>query len=150
MITKTLSVFIFCGLATNCLLAQNFQIINSNSGKVLDVTGGSTSDGALIQQWDWLGGANQQWQIVPLGNGYSLIQNVNSGKVLDVYGGYTTGCTPIQQWDWWGGANQQWQIVPQDSSYDAIFNLNSGLVLDVTNVSLSNGAPFSSGRGLMA
>ncbi len=44
-----------------------YEIVNVNSGKVLDVTGGNSpgafQDGAPIQQYDWLGSPNQQWQI---------------------------------------------------------------------------------------
>ncbi len=45
-----------------------FEIVNANSGYVLDVVGRSTASGALIQQFQYLGGANQQWQFVPTGN----------------------------------------------------------------------------------
>jgi hypothetical protein len=34
-----------------------------HSGKVADVTGGSTANGAKIIQWDYLGANNQQWLI---------------------------------------------------------------------------------------
>jgi glucosylceramidase len=37
-------------------------VIAENSGKALDVRDVSTNDGAAIQQWDYNGGANQQWQ----------------------------------------------------------------------------------------
>lgn len=107
---------------------------------VLDVTNTSTQNGALVQQWTWVGGANQQWQFIPLGNGYNEILNINSGKVLDVYGGSVNGGAAIQQWDWLGGGNQQWQVVPVGNGYNAIFNLQSGMVLDVTNVSTNGGA----------
>jgi hypothetical protein len=49
-----------CFFVASSLLAQNYKIVNANSGKVLDVQNGATGLGALIQQWDWLGGANQQ------------------------------------------------------------------------------------------
>jgi hypothetical protein len=32
-----------------------------HSGKVADVIGGNTADGANVIQWDYVGGANQQW-----------------------------------------------------------------------------------------
>ena len=44
----------------------NYRIVSKYSGKVLDVLGVSQANGALIQQYDYLGGANQQWQLVPV------------------------------------------------------------------------------------
>jgi hypothetical protein len=122
------------------LFAQNYKIVNANSGKVLEVQNGATGLGGVVDQWDWNGGAHQQWQIVPLGNGYNEIFSVNSGKVLDDEGGGTGLGNRLWQWDWWGGANQQWQIVPQGSSYNSIVNLNSGMVLDVQGASTDDGA----------
>ena len=90
--------------------------MNMGSGKVLDVDGLSTSDGAGIQQWDYLGGENQQWRLVPLGGNFSpggfKIVNRLSGKVLDDTGDSLTSGTIMQQWTDLGGANQQWLITP--------------------------------------
>jgi hypothetical protein len=33
------------------------------SGLCLDVTGGSTADGALVELWNCNGGSNQQWNL---------------------------------------------------------------------------------------
>ena len=108
-------ILIIGSLSVSVVAAQSI-LLSKNSGMVLDVTGGSVSNGTVIQQWDWTGGTNQQWNIVPLGNGYNKIVNVNSGLVLDVTGGSSSAAfqngAPIQQWSWTGGANQQWQIVP--------------------------------------
>jgi hypothetical protein len=38
-----------------------FTIVNRNSGKVLDVTGASTADGAALIQYADRGSANQRW-----------------------------------------------------------------------------------------
>jgi hypothetical protein len=48
--------------------ALNFKIVNRLSGKVLDDTGFSQSNGTLIQQWTSLGGANQQWRFASVPN----------------------------------------------------------------------------------
>jgi hypothetical protein len=48
--------------------ALNFKLVNRLSGKVLDDTGFSLSDGTVMQQWTYLGGANQQWRFVALPN----------------------------------------------------------------------------------
>lgn len=36
---------------------------NVNSGKVLDVQDAGTADGDRAMQWEWWGGANQQWEL---------------------------------------------------------------------------------------
>ena len=93
---------------------------------MLDIVGPSTSDTALVNRWDFSGGADQLWLITPLGNGYSQILNLYSQKVLDVIGGSDADGTNIQQYTWLGGANQQWQIVPQGSSYNSIVTCKAG------------------------
>jgi hypothetical protein len=40
-----------------------YRIINQNSGLALDVEGVSVADGANVFQWEYLGGANQQWKL---------------------------------------------------------------------------------------
>jgi hypothetical protein len=124
-------------------MAVYYEIVNKNSGKVLDVFNDSTSDGALIQQWDYSGTANQQWQLVPVDNSgmYYEIVSENSGKVLDVFNDSTSNGAVIQQWDYSGTANQQWQLVPVDKSGNyEIVSKNSGKVLDVLDVSSLDGA----------
>jgi len=41
-----------------------YKILNSNSGMVLGVNGGSTTEGAAIVQWDDTGTLDQQWSLV--------------------------------------------------------------------------------------
>ena len=123
---------------------QRYFIMNQNSGRVLDVTGGSSSqayqNATALQQYDWLGGANQQWILSPLANGYYEIINVQSGKVLDVRSVSLNPSAVIQQYDWLGGANQQWQLIDNGDGTRKIVNLNSRLVLDVDGERADNSA----------
>lgn len=43
-----------------------FRIINVNSGKALDIAGGSWENSGNIQQWDYYGGSNQLWYFTKL------------------------------------------------------------------------------------
>lgn len=61
-----------------------YTIKNVNSGQLMDVYGWSTADGGSVVQWPSTGGANQQWNIVPVSGQLYKIVNRNSGKVLDV------------------------------------------------------------------
>ncbi|MFL6110727.1 MAG: non-reducing end alpha-L-arabinofuranosidase family hydrolase, partial [Catenulispora sp.] len=45
------------------------RLVNRNSGKVAEVAGLSTADGATIQQWSDWNGSNQQWQLVRVDGG---------------------------------------------------------------------------------
>ncbi len=116
------------------------KIVNKLSGKVLDVAGFSMINGARVQQWDDLGGSNQQWRLVAADSGYYKIVNSHSGKVLEVAGSSEINGGHIQQWDDLGGRNQQWQFVPVDNTYSEIVNRNSGKVLDDQGSSLIHGA----------
>jgi uncharacterized protein (TIGR03437 family) len=119
--------------------SEQFAIMNKLSGKVLDVYGGSTANGAAIQQWDSLGGNNQKWYLAPVGSGYFAIVNVQSGKVLDVTDQSINSGAKIQQYGYWGGNNQKWTFTPTSNGYYAITNVGSGLALDDTNFSTTNG-----------
>ena len=96
---------------------SNYPIIVKHTGKVLDVRGVSTANGAEIQQWDHHGGDNQLFRLIPVGGGYYKVMARNSGKVLDVRGISTANGAEIQQWDWWGGDNQRWRLDPLGDGY---------------------------------
>src|SRR5579883_3214813 len=108
-----------------------YEIINRNSGKVLDVPKGSTSDGTGLIQWGYHSGTNQQWQLVPIGNGYNKLVNRNSGKVLDVPKFSTVPALQLEQWTDNGGNNQQWQIISAGGGYSFIMSHSNGMVADV-------------------
>ena len=136
-----------------------YKVVNRNSGKLLDVYGQSTDDGANVNQWGDNGGANQRWQIVDIGGGYYEFVNQNSGKALDVNGNSTDDGANVQQWAYGGGANQQWQIVDIGGGYYKIVNRNSGKFLKyMDNPRLTEGmwtngrimaVPTNNGRLLM-
>jgi len=121
-------------------LLSSYYIVNVSSGKVLDDPGFSTSNGAVIDQWQLNGGANQQWNFVPLKDGYDEVVNASSGKVLDDPDFSTSNGTQIIQYQLNGGLNQQWVFEPGSNGYGAIVNASSGKVLDDPNASTSNGA----------
>ena len=116
-----------------------YGIANQQSGRVLDVTNASSSNGAAIQLYDYLGGNNQKWSLVPIPGGYYVIMNLNSGLVLDVTGASTANGTTIQQWSYLGNSNQQWILTPSLSGFYTITNVNSGLLLDDTGGATQNG-----------
>ena len=116
-----------------------FEIVNKLSGLVLEAQGNSTTTGAPIDQSNFNGGANQQWQFVPVEDGYYEIVNQLSGKVMDVANSSTDDGAAVHQWDYWGGDNQKWQIEAIEGFYYKIVNKLSGKALDMSGLSLVDG-----------
>ena len=125
--------------STGSVASGTYRITNVNSGKVLDVSGQSTSDGANVQQYSYWGGSNQQWNVEDTGNGYR-IQNVNSGKVLDVANASTGNGANVQQYTDYGSDNQRFHIHDQGSGQYHIQPVHSDKSLDVESSSTSDGA----------
>lgn len=116
-----------------------YTIKNANSGQLMDVYQNSTADGASVIQWPGNGGANQQWNIVPVSGQLYKIVNRNSGKALDINAASHRKGTTLQQHTYTGGNNQLWYFEPTSGGY-VIRNFESGQVLEVGNGSTANGA----------
>lgn len=117
-----------------------YNLVNVNSGMVLDISGGSTSAGGLSVQTSLSGATSQQWQLVSAGAGYYTLVNRNSGLVLDVPGQSTSEGVQLDQWGSNNGANQQWQFVGASGGAYTIVNKNSSLLIDVYHASTASGA----------
>ena len=87
-----------------------YYIKSVATGKVVDVSGKSTSNGGDVIQWQKNNGWNQQWKIESVGDGYYKLINRNSGLALDVSGRTTADNGDVIQWSYGGGWNQQWKI----------------------------------------
>jgi hypothetical protein len=117
-----------------------YRLVNRNSGKVLDVNGGSTADGARVIQWAWTGATNQQWTLAPNPDGSYRLRAVNSGKVLDSPGGSAQGAALDQAADT-GSDSQWWKLVPAATSgYYRLVNVRNGWCADVSGASTADGA----------
>ncbi|MBA2395033.1 MAG: RICIN domain-containing protein [Ktedonobacteraceae bacterium] len=118
---------------------SHYRIVNRNSGQVLDVSGASTANGGLIDQWPSNGGNNQLWRFVATNGGYKLV-NVNSGLLLDDPGASKINGTQLDQWNDTNGSNQWWNVVSAGSGYYSLVNQSSGEDADVSGASTANGA----------
>ncbi|MEU7872860.1 RICIN domain-containing protein [Dactylosporangium sp. NPDC049140] len=117
-----------------------YKLVNRNSGKVLDVSGASTADGAKAIQWPWTGGANQQWTLLPNSDGSYRLRSVKSDKVLDSPGGSSQGAA-LDQWTDNNSDNQWWKLVPATTSgYYRLVNVRNGWCADVSGGSTADGA----------
>ncbi|HZQ48572.1 MAG TPA: RICIN domain-containing protein, partial [Verrucomicrobiae bacterium] len=121
------------------IFSGTYELVNANSGLVLEVRSQATTNGANVDQWEENGGANQQWTLTSLGNGLYQIINVNSGLALEVSGSATNNGANVDQWTMSGGSNQEWSLTSLGHGLHQIINANSGLALEVSGGGITNG-----------
>ncbi len=75
-----------------------YKLTNKNSGKVLDISGGSMSNGAPLIQWTYSGANNQLFTILNPTTGIYQFQNVKSLLNIDLTAANVTVGTKFQQY----------------------------------------------------
>ena len=109
--------------------------------KVLDVSGGSVSDGGNVQIYSSNDTPAQKWQLCHDDQGNVTITNVKSNKCLNITGGVGVSGTNVQQCSSNGTNAQKWKIVKNsDNSYSIISVLNDSMAVDIYGGSSANGA----------
>ncbi|WP_051941095.1 RICIN domain-containing protein [Phaeacidiphilus oryzae] len=116
-----------------------YKLVNRNSGKVLDVANQNTADGSPVDQWTDNSGANQQWQVTAVGDGYYRLVGVQSGKPLEVPSANPNEGTQLDV-STGSGPAAEWRIVPSGSGYATLENRATGMMVDVNGQSTSDGA----------
>ncbi|WP_238413262.1 RICIN domain-containing protein [Saccharothrix deserti] len=117
-----------------------FKLVNRKSGKVLDINGASTADGAVAIQWPDTGGTNQRFTLTPNPDGSHRLVNARSGKLLNSPGGSAQGAQ-LDQWSDTDSDNQWWTLVPSSTDgYHRIVNVRTGWCVDVDSGSTADGA----------
>jgi hypothetical protein len=99
------------------------------ANRCLDVSGGSTANGAQVIIWDCNGGTNQRWTSTASGE-----LRVFDSKCLDVLNQATTPGSAVSIWDCNGGSNQRWTLNPNGS----VVGQQSGLCLTPTGGGTAN------------
>ncbi|MFI6458384.1 glycoside hydrolase family 27 protein [Streptosporangium amethystogenes] len=107
------------------------RIQGAGSGRCLDVTGVSQTNGTQVGIWDCNGQSNQQWTSTAAGE-----LRVYGNKCLDVNNAGTTDGTTVIIWDCNGQNNQKWRL-NTDGSITAV---GANKCLDVVGNSTANGA----------
>jgi hypothetical protein len=87
----------------------SFQIVNVNSGKVLDITRGNISNGNNIQQYSFVGYPDQLWYFRPFDDGWKIVSRASvvwglSERVLNTNGDNVE----IHEFD--GSGTQKWYL----------------------------------------
>lgn len=109
--------------------SSTYKIINRLSGKALNVSNGSSSNGAIIEQYSYYGWDSQKWKLVSSSNNFFQIKNVATGKFLDISSNSLSDGAPCIQWDKTAGYNQQWSFDTTWDSYYTLKNRNSNKLL---------------------
>ncbi|WP_162189940.1 ricin-type beta-trefoil lectin domain protein, partial [Dactylosporangium aurantiacum] len=73
-------------------------------GKCMDVSGGSTADGAVVQLWTCNGTGAQKFTLTAAGD----LVNPQSGKCVDVQNVATANGSKLHIWTCNGASNQKW------------------------------------------
>ncbi|MEE1816708.1 MULTISPECIES: RICIN domain-containing protein [unclassified Streptomyces] len=119
----------------------HYTLVNSASGRLLDVSGQSTSDGAPVGAYRPTTGANQSWTFRSVAaDTWTPLRMRHSGKCLDVTGASTADGAQVVQYACGGATNQQWSLRPAGVGYVNVVARHSGKCLDVTNESTADGA----------
>jgi hypothetical protein len=89
--------------------AASIQTFKSRwSGKCIDLTDGSTSNGKYIQQWSCSGGPHQKWTDAEnSNNGVIVFKNPTTGKCIDGFKGHGSDAV-IWTCDGTSHLSQQW------------------------------------------
>ncbi|MEV8436012.1 RICIN domain-containing protein [Actinosynnema sp. NPDC051121] len=109
---------------------QGGTIVGGQSGRCVDISGGTATNGAQAQLWDCHGGTNQRFTYT---SGKQL--QVFGSKCLDASNRGTTNGTAVVIWDCNGQTNQQWNV----NANGTITGVQSGLCLDANGAGTANG-----------
>ncbi len=104
--------------------------IKSQPGKVLDIKGVSTSDGAKIHPYKskTKNAENQKFYLKSAGGDYYYIYSALSNKVIDA----SKKTSSVSQWAFHGGDNQKWKFVTKPNGYYCIQNKKTKKYLDIS------------------
>lgn len=128
-----------------------FRLKARHSGQALEIGGGpslNTNFGARANQWPYVGGRNQQWDIFSMENGYVGLGPLHSYMILEVPGGSQNPGAPVTQDGArgpWGSVDyQQWRIESIGSGYYKVLARHSGQALEI------GGGPLATNGGATA
>ncbi len=118
--------------------SASYVLVNRNSGKALEVSGGATYEGARITQRTRDDRVSQQWQFVDSGGGDYRIKSKHSAKVLS-FPSTADRAGLVQSADA-DRAGQQFRLAGSAGGDVRLLNRASGKAVDVLNSSTADGA----------
>ena len=88
-------------------LNESCILVNNNSGKALDIPGGTHDHGERLIQWEKNKRFNQRWRWVRRGGGF-MLKSLLTGHCVDIAEEKKDHGSKVVQWDETGGSNQLW------------------------------------------
>jgi hypothetical protein len=119
-----------------------YNLVNRNSGKLLDVADCSTADAATVRQWSSTNADCQQFRFESAGSGYWRIVAKHSGKAIDLWEWNTGDGADFKQWPISDGYNQQYSV-STSGDYVSFKNRHSGKTLEIWEWSTADGGRLS-------
>lgn len=117
---------------------ETTRIRNRNSDKCADVEDFSLADGVKVQQWTCHSGANQQFSIRPVGDGYHELVAAHSGKCIEVVDGSSENGARVSQADCSQRWRQLFSFVDVGDGFRQIVARHSEKCLDVAGISVDD------------
>jgi len=116
------------------------KFVNANSGRCIDVPGGSTANGTTLIQYGCWTGATQAFTFDPIypGSKVGAVSNTSSGKCWDVLDASTATGAAVGQWGCWAGGNQRFSLRTAANGNYLIVAQHSGLCVEVAGSSTAN------------
>ncbi len=109
----------------------SYTLVRKGSNKCLDVKGGASADGTVLQQYECNNAGNQVFRVDDLGGGKVKLVNPATNKCVDVSGAGSANGTKMQLWTCNGTGAQVFQLQDQGSGFTRIKNSSSGKCADI-------------------
>lgn len=120
----------------------NYQIVNRQSKKTLDIPDAQAGGSAQLVQKDTASAGS--WNLWKQADDTWTMTNAANGNCVDLTAdtGVTSNGTAVVQYGYHGEANQKWYLVPTDGGAFKIISALSGKALCVKDASLEENAPI--------
>lgn len=127
--------------ASNQVIADGTYVIATklDTNYVLDISNGSTDDGANVWIWEKNGTPAQTFEVTHVSGGYYMIVNTNSGKAISTENGSTAAGANVCQYPIEFDMTQFWKIESAGNGYYYIIGRGSLMYLDVDNANADSG-----------
>ena len=119
----------------------------ADPSKVLDVSGGSSSDGANVQLYANNGTGAQKWVLSRQPDGTYLVSNAQSGKALDVANGSASAGANVRQWSSNGTGAQRWRVSYRPGGLRLESALGGSLALSAAGTSSGSNVELGAAGG---
>lgn len=120
----------------------NYQIVNRQSKKALDIPDAQAGGSAQLVQKDTASAGS--WTLWKQADDTWTMTNAANGNCVDLTAdtGVTSNGAAVVQYGYHGGVNQKWYLVPTDGGAFKIISALSGKALCVKDASLEENAPI--------